>query len=1263
MLTTIIEQYLSSVDQATFQKLMNHLLQLEGYKFLGSPGAVIGKNKTSKGSPDSFFEDEGSYVFCEYTTQERLGNSQTFFEKLKSDIDHCFNIRKTKIEKPKVSKVILAFTEELKPHEHNELKDRVKKHNPTTELIIYSIQKIPFRLIYYPGLADKYIQGVKTTKGTLYTLLDFLKTTENGLQPALTNPFAGRENEIKKAKELLLTNDILIITGGQGVGKSKLAVRLAEIFESESEYEPRVIASSPVPLWEDLNNFILPSNKYFIIFDDANKAMPNLDYLLQFLNDREKGNIKIVITVRDYVRHDLNKFFLDLAFGELQVNPLDDKQITEIINQSLPNGIFLDQLVLDRITTLAKGNSRLALMAVTSVRERNDIRVLNDTFSLYDRYFQKVKAELSFLDKSENLQALGVLSFFGVLDKGNEQVKQILEERFNIDWKVLWEIFLELEKVELVDVFYYEAAKISDQVLATYVFFKTFFDETTSTLNYSKWLSLFIEKYHNKVNKTLIDIVNTFGYNEMKNNVVRLISGFQQEIETDDSKLIKFYEIFWCYREIDTLIFIRKWLNRLDFEEVKLANIKYSYNDNDYIWPSEHLSLLIKFWDQSVSFTKEAIELGLQLMFKRPSQIPEFLKHLNEHLSFNRYDIRNGFSRQHKLLDALNNSSFNNREKVIAEQLFLSIVPSYLGWEYHQTEGMSGGKMKIYSFRLVKSPALMELRKKIITGLFDSFEHNETKVLTILHKYSWVAISFDPSIFSDELQMMTVFLQEKLSPMKYSHCKLIFEYVNSLEEKKIEQKHNWNEFINSESMQIAKIFSSLYDDGKVKFDLGEENRIERIKKHISDMDIKSIEDIFNRLNSIYIGDAVNPELEWIESGLNHVFQILAKTDNRLYYQSLELLILHNYSFELHGNIIFRPIRKEWVQPKQMYGLINRYEYKQKQFWKQLFFNAIDERHIDYFFLQEFIDFLGSIEDRYYLYELSDLMKFDRQFQNSRSLLSSSALNHINVLTFIVEIILSKIPEVNITFYRKTCEECAKYFEGKIDLLKQVYYLLKKKDPHYDIKGKEMATISKIDHYFLIEYLTKISKEYSLVHFKIDDLSLNFIWDLPEYEDILDKALEIIINKVPIFSNSEHQANVLFNGVKRNSEQLEKAYKYISRFIVQNHEAKQYIHIILNVVTYSFNNQVLRFLREFLILNKDSEFIKNLWLEKNGVFSGSRVPRIDGHIKFIQSIIDMIGTLPNPLDYVDHIKYLEKDIEWARKDKKAEMKRDFTGWID
>lgn len=1264
MLTTIIEKYLSSVDQATFQKLMNHLLHLEGYKFLSSPGSVVGKNKTSKGSPDSFFEDGDKYAFCELTTQEKLATGETFFKKLKKDIEHCFNVSVTGIAKTDISKVILCFTEKLKPNEHKELKDKVSKHNPNATLVVYSIQEIPFRLVYYPGLADKYIAGVKTTKGTFYTLPDFLKTTEKGLQPSLTNPFAGREDEIKKAKEYLLSNDILVITGSQGVGKSKLAVHLAEIFESELSFEPRVIASSPVPLWEDLSNFILPDKKYFIFFDDANKALPNLDYLLQFVASRDKDTTKIVITVRDYVKQDLNKYLFNVLHNEITINQLEDKKIEEIVNKSLPSGLSLDPFALEKIISLSKGNSRLALMATSAIVKNNNTEILTDVFSLYDQYFQKVKNDLSFLDDKENLKALGIISFFGVLDRNNEEIKTILENQFYIDWNKLWETLLELEKVELVDVFQNEVAKISDQVLGTYVFYKTFIDESTAQINYSHWLFKFIEKYEKKINKTLIDLINTFGFLELRDRITTLILEVQKKLESDTKNLYKFLEIFWFYREVDSLLFVKNWIESLEKEEPELSDIKYSYESNDFVWAPDYFKLLLNFWNHNTPYTNEAIDLAIKLMFRQPSRIPETLKHLNEHLQYHRFDYRVGFPRQHLLLEALSNPNFSAREKEISDQLFLSLAPKYLGWDFSQIEGKGGGQMMIYNFHLVKTPALMELRKNILQRLFVLFLTNENEVLKALHQYAWTSREIDSSIYSDEQLLIAEFINNNLSTENYSHCKFVYEYVDTLKEHNVSLLNDWTAFLVSDSMQIAKIFSSKFDDEKLKYDEREKKQKEDIEKYVSGKDIAFIKKTLDKLDSVYKDAVANNDGYWIESSLPILFLSLAESDTNLYFKSLELLMLGNYSFEMnYGFFIYRPIKTKLVKPKEIYAHINRYEYRQKQFWKQLFFEALDESDVDEFLLLEFIGFISSVSNRFYIYDLEKKIIFDKQFKISKALLQPSASDHENIITYITEILLSKESSMDISFDHNTCERSSQFFAKKVGLLKQIFYNHKKRGNHSDYNGKEMASVSSLDNYFLIEYLNEVTKDVSFLHFKFDNLNLTFVWDLPDYEKIIDEALEIIISKAPIFSNFEHQANVLFKGLKLTPEQLEKVYNYISKFIQKHFASMQHIHIILNVVTYSFNNQVLRFLKEFLLLNKDVEFMKHLWLERNGVTSGSRVPRIEGHIKFTKSIIEMIQSLPNSLDYAEHIKHFEQEIEWAKQDKQQEMKRDFTGWTD
>ena len=1168
MVTSIIEKYLLAIDQATFQKIMNHLLHLEGYKFIGSPGSVIGKNKTSKGSPDSFFEEGDKYAFCELTTQEKLATGESFFKKLKKDIEHCFDVSTTGIAKNQISKVILAFNQDISPKEHNELKNQVKGHNVNAKFEIYSIQEIPYRLVYYPGLADKYIPGVKTTKGTFYTLPDFLKTTERGLQPSLTNPFAARKKEMKQAKEYLLSNDILIITGNQGVGKSKLAVHLAEVYETEFGYEPRVIASSPVPLWEDLNTFILPSKKYFIFFDDANKALPNLDYLLQFINNRDKGTTKIVITVRDYVRQDLTKYLFNVPHSEILVKQFNDKQLSEIVRKSLPEGFSLEPYVMERVLSLSKGNSRLALMATSSILKNNDINILKDVFSLYDQYFQKVKNDLSFLDKPDNMMALGLLSFFGVLDRNNEEVKDILENHFNVNWNQLWETIIELEKVELVDVFHSEAAKISDQVLTTYVFYKTFIEENTASINYSEWLVLFIEKYEKKINRTLIDLINTFGYEELQDRLISLIIGVQKKLESDTKNLYKFFEIFWFYREVDSLLFVRQWIENLDEEETELADIKYTYEVNDFVWAPKYFKLLLNFWSQSTLYTREAIELALELMFRQPSRIPETLKHLKEQLNFHRLDYRIGFPRQLILIDVLGSPNFTERERTIADQFFLSLAPSFLGWDYNQIEGKGDGQMMVYNFHLVNTPSLMELRRKILEKLFVLFAKNEVAVLGAIHKYAWTSKDIDSNIYADEQKMITDFINRNLKPENYSHCKLVYEYVETLKEHNITLLNDWTLFLNSDSMQIAKIFSSKFDDKKLKYGEREQKQKDEIKNYVAGKDIKFIERTLDQLNSVYSHAVINNDGYWIDSSLQILFITLAEIDTKLYYKSLELIMIGKYSFKLnHGNFIFKPIKTKLVQPIEIYNHINRYEYKHKQFWKQLFFEAIDESDIDEFFLKEFIGFLLSVSNHFYLHSLDKCIKYDTQFITSKSLLQPSAIFHNNVITYIVEILLSKVDTVNISFDHQVCESCCAYFKNNPILLKQIFYLSKKRDKHYDHIGNEIAAVASLDNNFLIEYLLEVTKDVSYIDFKFDSLNLTFVWSLPTYEEILDKALEIIIAKAPISSNFEHQANVLFKGLRLTPEQLEIVYAYISKFISKNFTSKQHIYIILNVVTY------------------------------------------------------------------------------------------------
>ena len=161
-----IESALTAINQARFQDLINHLLHIQGNTFIGAPGSVLAKEKTSKGAPDSFFIKGDKYVFVECTTKDKLDGVKTFINKLEKDIEHCFDEEKTSIKNEDIEKVILACTSKIDTDEHSRLKRKVKHYNVNTEFEVLDIQNLPLYIYDFPGLSEQYL-GVEIIKGEI----------------------------------------------------------------------------------------------------------------------------------------------------------------------------------------------------------------------------------------------------------------------------------------------------------------------------------------------------------------------------------------------------------------------------------------------------------------------------------------------------------------------------------------------------------------------------------------------------------------------------------------------------------------------------------------------------------------------------------------------------------------------------------------------------------------------------------------------------------------------------------------------------------------------------------------------------------------------------------------------------------------------------------------------------------------------------------------------------------------------------------------
>lgn len=110
-----IQNALISINETVFQDLCDKLISLENNNIhlFTRNGSQIGKQKTTKGTPDSSYIDKnGKFVFIEYSTNISQGVS-----KLEDDIKKCIDKSKTSIPIENISKIILCFNFNLKLHE------------------------------------------------------------------------------------------------------------------------------------------------------------------------------------------------------------------------------------------------------------------------------------------------------------------------------------------------------------------------------------------------------------------------------------------------------------------------------------------------------------------------------------------------------------------------------------------------------------------------------------------------------------------------------------------------------------------------------------------------------------------------------------------------------------------------------------------------------------------------------------------------------------------------------------------------------------------------------------------------------------------------------------------------------------------------------------------------------------------------------------------------------------------------------------------
>lgn len=326
-----VEQALLEINPTVFQELCDSFLVLrnENYRAFSRIGSQTAKQKTIRGTPDSFLLlPNGNYLFVEVTTN--ISDK----DKLANDIKACFDDKKSKIPIEKIEEIVLCFNFNIDQSEVEELNQLANNFRYGIRVTYCSLDYLSIELYrHHRDLVSEYL-NLPLDTGQIITLNKFIEEYDckaQGIATPLGNKFLHREEEKADLQNALSNSDFVILTGAPGVGKTKLAIEtIKQYLQKNNSFNAYCVSYKNHALLEDLGHYLTLKEEHLLFVDDANR-IDALEQILGFYKATREGQLKIIITVRDYAYQEISLRCSEFATKTINIAKLTDEQIIDII--------------------------------------------------------------------------------------------------------------------------------------------------------------------------------------------------------------------------------------------------------------------------------------------------------------------------------------------------------------------------------------------------------------------------------------------------------------------------------------------------------------------------------------------------------------------------------------------------------------------------------------------------------------------------------------------------------------------------------------------------------------------------------------------------------------------------------------------------------------------------------------------------------------------------------------------------------------------
>lgn len=1178
---TDVEAKILKLEGGTFQALCDtYLFRKTGYGNFTEYGKQAGTMKTAKGTPDTYFlKPNGKYALVQYTTaQDRI------FDKIKEDIEKCLDSKKTELGIENIDEILYCYnSSRLSVGEYEKLKEICEKEN--IKLEIYSINTIAHDIYFdYPIIAKEYL-GISLDTGQIMNSKDFIEEYDsNKMLAPLSIKFLFRELEKNEIIEAINSSDVVILSGQAGVGKTKLALEVVNEYKEKYGYELFCIRSKNLEIYDDIRKYIHQDTKYILFIDDGNE-LKQLELILELLN---KSNIKIVITVRNYVRDEVSKNIKKYTneIYEKEILGFDDKELTEFLKENME---ILNPKYIEQILKLSKGNVRIAYMAGKIAKEKNNLEAIYNVEDIYESYYGMMPIKLD-----EKLYIAGsIISIFEAIEVDTKILDEILK-LCNLNKEEFLENIRKLEEFEYIEIKHENAVRILDQCFANYLLYKVFIKERFIKLDLI--IKYGFENFRDYLIRMLNMFTNLYSSKETLEYIKQNVNIVWDEYEKDSNYLLDdFVKIFYSLNETKALNYIYEKVEKSENRELSTLDLKFNREVNDNI-----LQLFPN--NKQSQDLEEVLEVLFEYLIKRKDLIEEGYKLIERNYGINRYSFDEKYNTQITLFNII--PTYMDKKEI--RILFYKLAEYFLKINFSEVEN-NNGHATFYNMTLLNIPNTKIYRIKIWELLVKEINDDEKEyIFSILESLGYY---FKGKKHTEIIEIDKLYIVQLLEILEeFDKIRTVKIYLNLNERYKIYSK-KIDENLKGIKIKIFRTFSKE----NIKFGVDDEKEKKLIKEFSKEV---SLEEVFDNVITFSTREKVE-----IIAGLEYFI-------GNFYTDIEELKKIFFYCNELNRSINFYPetlVLKiiEKIGVDETYRIIENTKIVDniKNNWKFIFFELLPEENINNFYKEQLLKLVFD-DNEFICYRNINILKKFYSVDNNIYIQVTRVLYNKNDLR-----IMKRWLRVLFNQHCNSPQELLKFYKEDLELLKNIYFLLEEDD--YD--GRFFKEFLDKDFSYLARYL-EILKENGDYH--IENRKLKICWNKENYLEIFDHVFEYSLKNI----------NFLYKFPSIFMSNNERVKIWIKHTIDKSCMNEDRMIFLFEGICQLDTETKIESLLYFIDKDNNIENFKVLAIEpRMRSWSGSEIPLLKKDIEVYEKLLENI----KGVKFIRHKQYLKEQIEYLK----------------